>query len=161
MPFMQLRKLRPFVLAGAVLGLVATIGGHAGAAPADNRELANRLVAQFVQAENAMNVSLFDDIFPQNYIQHNPDVAPGLAGVKQAFEAEFKQLSTAHISAHASVEDVLVDGDRVVLRQIVTLDKGAKHYQVRSIDEWRIVDGHFGEHWDSDSSPHPVATAAP
>jgi predicted SnoaL-like aldol condensation-catalyzing enzyme len=153
---MQLLTLRPFALICAVLGLAAAVGGRAGAAPSDNRDLANHLVTQFVEAENTMNVALFDDIFPQNYIQHNPDVAPGLAGVKQAFADEFKQLQTAHITAHSTVESVLVDGDLVVLRQITTLDKGGKHYEARSIDEWRIVDGRLGEHWDSDGAPHPV-----
>ena len=78
--------------------------------------------------------------------------------MKQAFADEFKQLQAQHITAHAAIESVLVDGDLVVLRQMTTLDKGGKHYQARSIDEWRIVDGRFGEHWDSDGTPHPVAS---
>jgi len=158
---MKRSSLNFFALAAAVLNLAAALGTHAGAATLDNRELANRLVAQFVEAENTMNVALFDKIFLPNYIQHNPDVAPGLAGVKQAFVDEFKQLKAAHIVAHTTVENVLVDGDIVVLRQLTTLDKGAKHYEAREIDEWRIVDGHFGEHWDSDSAPHPVASPSP
>ena len=52
---------------------------------------------------------------------------------------------------------MIVDGDRVVLRQLVTFDKEGKHYQERSIDEWRIIDGQLGEHWDTDSTPRVVA----
>ena len=73
--FMQLLKRSHLALAAAVLALAAA-GGYAGAAQPDNREVAQRLVTQFVEAENTMNVALFDDIFLQNYIQHNPDVPP-------------------------------------------------------------------------------------
>jgi predicted SnoaL-like aldol condensation-catalyzing enzyme len=152
-----MQRLQTLALIGAVLALASVAGGRAGAAPSDNRDVANRLVSQFVEAENTMNVALFDDIFPQNYIQHNPDVPPGLSGVKKAFQDEFAQLKAAHITAHSTVESVVVDGDLVVLRQMTTLDKGGKHYEARSIDEWRIVDGRLGEHWDSDSSPHRVS----
>jgi predicted SnoaL-like aldol condensation-catalyzing enzyme len=148
---------RPFVLATTALVLSAALGAPAGAAASDNHDVANHLVAQFVEAENTMNVALFDGVFTTNYIQHNPDVPPGLAGVKQAFQDEFKEMQAQHIVAHSTVESVLVDGDLVVLRQVTTLDKGGKHYEARGFDEWRIVDGKFGEHWDGDGAPHPVA----
>jgi predicted SnoaL-like aldol condensation-catalyzing enzyme len=154
---MKLFLPRPFVLVCSALVLSAAIGAPAGAAPSDNRDLANHLVGQFVEAENTMNVALFDDVFTANYIQHNPDVPPGLAGVKQAFQDEFKQLQTAHITVHSTVESVLVDGDLVVLRQLTTIDKAGKRYEARGFDEWRIVGGKFGEHWDGDGTPHPVA----
>jgi predicted SnoaL-like aldol condensation-catalyzing enzyme len=157
---MQRPNFSPYLLAAALLGLGASLGGHAGAAAPDNREVANRLVAQFVEAENTMNVALFDDIFLTNYIQHDADVPPGLAGVKKAFAEEFKELAAAHITAHSTIESVLVDGDRVVLVQVTTIDKGAKHYEERGFDEWRIADGHFAEHWDSDAAPRPVAAPA-
>jgi predicted SnoaL-like aldol condensation-catalyzing enzyme len=159
--FMQLPKLQSIALVGAAIALAAVLGSRAGAASPDNRDVANRLAAQFVEAENSMNVDLFDTIFTADYIQHNPDVEPGLAGVKKAFADEFNQLAAGHITAHTTIEAVLVDGDHVVLRQNTTLVKGDKHYQVREIDEWRIVDGRFGEHWDSDSSPRPVPAASP
>ena len=143
-------------LSGAAFGRAGAAFGRAGAAPTDNRDLANHLVAQFVEAENTMNVALFDDIFPQNYIQHNPDVPPGLAGVKKAFEDEFAQLKAAHISVHSTAESVLVDGDIVVLRQVTTIDKGGKLYEARGFDEWRIADGRLAEHLDGDGTPHPV-----
>jgi predicted SnoaL-like aldol condensation-catalyzing enzyme len=153
----KLLTLRPLAVLCAALALGGAVGGRAGAAPADNRELANRLVTQFVEAENTMNVALFDDIFPQNYIQHNPDVAPGLAGVKKAFADEFAQLAAAHVSVHSTAESVVVDGDIVVLRQMTTIDKGGKRYEARGFDEWRIADGRLAEHWDGDGTPHPVA----
>jgi predicted SnoaL-like aldol condensation-catalyzing enzyme len=158
---MQRFNLRSLAFAGAVLGLIAAAAGHANAAPADNTEVANRLVAQFVEAENTMNLALFDGIFTENYIQHTPGIAPGLAGVKAVFADEFKELKSQNIVAHSTVEDVIVDGDLVVLRQHTTLQKGAKHYEMDGLDEWRIVDGRFGEHWDSDSAPRPVPSATP
>jgi predicted SnoaL-like aldol condensation-catalyzing enzyme len=162
---MQRINLRPLALALALADGVLTVVGftavRASAAPTDNTELANRLVAQFVAAENAMNVDAFDDIFTVNYIQHNPGVAPGLAGVKAAFADEFKELKAQNIVAHSTAESVVVDGDMVVLRQHTTLQKGNKHYEATGFDEWRIVDGRFGEHWDGDGEPHPVPSATP
>jgi predicted SnoaL-like aldol condensation-catalyzing enzyme len=154
---MQLHTFRSLALTGFAFALLCHTGGRVAAAPADNRELANRLVARFVEAENTMNVALFDQIFPANYIQHNPDVPPGLSGVKKAFADEFAQMQAAHIVAHSTIESVVVDGDMVVLRQLTTIDKGPKHYVARGIDEWRIVDGRLGEHWDCDSTPRPIA----
>lgn len=154
---MQTLNLRSLTIAGALLGLVALGGAHAGATPTDNTELAKRLVAQFVQAENTMNPDLLDGIFTENYIQHDADVAQGLAGVKALFIEEFKELKARNIVAHSNVEDIVVDGDRVVLRQYTTIQKGDKRYEARGLDEWRIVDGRFGEHWDSDAAPRPVA----
>lgn len=145
---------------GALL-LAIVPGCRASTSAKDHRELANRLVLQFVEAENAMNVSLFDEIFPENYIQHNPDVPPGRAGVKKVFGDQFKKIADAHLAPHWSAEDVIVDGDRVVLRQLVTFDKDGKHYQERSIDEWRVVDGQLGEHWDTDTAPRVVPAPAP
>jgi predicted SnoaL-like aldol condensation-catalyzing enzyme len=159
---MQLHKRQGVVVAVLAFGIaVVAFGAHAGAAPTDNREVANRLVTQFVEAENTMNVALLDGVFPENYIQHNPDVPAGLAGVKKAFGDEFKELQAAHITAHSTVESVLVDGDLVVLRQMTTIEKNGKEYEARSIDEWRIVNGQFGEHWDNDSAPHPVPQTTP
>jgi predicted SnoaL-like aldol condensation-catalyzing enzyme len=70
---------------------------------------------------------------------------------------QFKKIADAHLAPRWTVEDVIVDGDKVVLRQLVTFDKDGKHYQERSIDEWRIVDNLLGEHWDTDTAPRVVA----
>lgn len=145
------------LFATAALILLTSAGASpAAAAPAGDRDTANRLVTEFIQAQNTMNVALFDDIFTPGYIQHNPDVAPGLAGVKKVFADEFAQIRKARITIHAAAESVVVDGDVVVLRQVTRIEKAGKVYEERSLDEWRIVDGHFGEHWDSDSTPRRV-----
>ena len=148
-------NIKHLLLAGAVAGTVALGAVQVTRAQAvDNHDLANRLVLQFVTAQNTQNVNLFDGVFPQNYIQHNPDVPPGLDGVKNAFAPMFEKIKAKHVPFKVTIEDVAVDGDRVVLRSLTKYQSKGKWLQARSIDEWRIIDGKLGEHWDSDSEPH-------
>lgn len=149
-------NVKPALFACAALCAVVVAGGSRAAAQAvDNRQIANRLVSQFVEAQNTMNADLFDGVFATNYVQHNPHVPPGLKGVKNLFAAEFKQLKAHHIPLRVSAESVLVDGDRVVLVSITKFKQKGKWFQQRSLDEWRIADGRFAEHWDSDDAPTP------
>jgi predicted SnoaL-like aldol condensation-catalyzing enzyme len=130
-------------------------GIAAEAQTVDNHQVANQLVAQFIEAQNTLNADLFDGVFTTNYIQHTPHVAPGLKGVKSLFAAEFKQLKAHNIPLHVSAESVIVDGDRVVLVSITKYKQKGKWLQQRSLDEWRIANGRFAEHWDSDDSAQP------
>lgn len=151
-------NMKRLLLIGALASDLAFGGIQlANAQNVDNHALANRLVLQFVTAQNTQNVNLFDSVFTTNYIQHNPDVPPGLDGVKKAFAPEFAQIKAKHVPFKVTIEDVAVDGDRVVLRSMTTYKNSkGKWLQARSIDEWRIIDGKLGEHWDSDSEPRPA-----
>jgi predicted SnoaL-like aldol condensation-catalyzing enzyme len=152
-------NIKHLLLACAVAAAV-TVGGFqlANAQSVDNHALANQLAAKFVAAQNTQNVELLNDIFPENYIQHNPDVPPGLAGVKKLFAAQFAQIKAQHVPVTVTIESVAVDGDLVVLRSLTKYKSPSKGkwMQARSIDEWRIIGGKLGEHWDSDSAPHPA-----
>jgi predicted SnoaL-like aldol condensation-catalyzing enzyme len=121
----------------------------------DNHAVANQLVAQFIAAQNTLNADLFDGVFTTNYIQHTPGVPPGLKGVKGLFESEFKQLKAHHIPLHVTAERIIVDGDRVVLVSMTKYKLKGKWVQQRGLDEWRIADGRFAEHWDTDESAQP------
>ena len=154
-------KSRALILVATALCAVVTLASRASAESADNRAVAHRLVATFVEAQNTMNVNLFDSIIASDYIQHNPQVAPGLSGVKKAFKTEFEKLKARRIPIRVIAEDVVIDGDRVVLRQLTTFKKKGKWYQDRSLDEWRVANGKFVEHWDNDDAPQPVPSLSP
>lgn len=145
-----------FRAAVAAFAVAVLAAGYARADQSDNAHTATRLVDTFVLALNTQDVSLFDKVFPENYIQHNPDVAPGLAGVKKVFAEQFKVVKAKHMHFHVAIEDIVVDGDRVVLRELTTVESNGKTYVNRSLDEWRVADGMLVEHWDSDSQMREV-----
>jgi predicted SnoaL-like aldol condensation-catalyzing enzyme len=149
---------RSLILSGALLlcALYSTATPYAQASPSDNRETANRLVQRFIADFNAMSTASFDEIFTEDYIEHSPATPSGRAGAKQFFESQYQQARVAHIRPHATIEDVLVDGDRVMLRIHITFTRNAKHYALEALDEWRISNGRFAEHWDTDQGPHPA-----
>src|SRR5579863_2588405 len=140
-------QIRAACAAVALAALAAA--GYARADQPDGTKTATQLVHTFVLALNTENVALFDKVFPPNYIQHNPDVAPGLAGIKKVFGEQFKVMQSKHMQFHVAIEDIVVDGDRVVLRELTTVRSNGKTYVNRSLDEWRVAGGMLAEHWDS------------
>jgi predicted SnoaL-like aldol condensation-catalyzing enzyme len=149
---------RSFFLAGALLVCVlySATTACAQASPSDNRETANRLVQRFIADFNAMSTASFDEIFAEDYVDHNPTTPSGRAGAKRFFESQYQQARSAHIRPHAVIGDVLFDGDRVMLRLNISFIRNGKHYELEALDEWRISNGRFAEHWDSDQGPHPA-----
>lgn len=116
----------------------------------DNKALARR----FVDAVNNKDLSVFDEIIAEDYIQHNPQVAQGREGVKQFFTYFF----SAFPDLQLTVEDILADEDRVVTRwtmrgthqgEFFGIPATGRQVAVTGMDIWRIADGKAAEHWDS------------
>lgn len=111
------------------------------------------LALAFAETLNTKNVDLFDTFVSPDYVNHNPAVAPGLAGVK----AFFTDWLAAFPDTHVVVEDSLTSGDTVVGRYTYTathtgpflgIPATGNRITMRSIDIWRVHDGKFIEHWD-------------
>src|ERR1700722_19060028 len=100
---------RSFILAGTLVLCVLYSAPvlSAQASPSDNRETANRLVQRFIADFNAMSTASFDEIFTEDYVEHNPTTPSGRTGAKQFFESQYQQARAAHIRPQARVEDVL------------------------------------------------------
>jgi predicted SnoaL-like aldol condensation-catalyzing enzyme len=119
------------------------------------RDVATQLVNTFVQALNTDNVALLDRVFPENYVQHNPQVGQGRAAVEKFFDQQLRYVRSHHIGIHISAESIAVDGDLVVARLMMTLDRHGKLSYSRSLDEWRLENGMLAEHWDADTQEYP------
>ena len=111
------------------------------------------LALAYAEALNTKNVDLFDTFIAPDYVNHNPAVAPGLAGVKDFFTGWL----AAFPDTHVVVEDSFTTGDRVVGRYTYTathtgtflgIPATGNRISMRSIDIWRVHDGKFIEHWD-------------
>lgn len=112
-----------------------------------------KLAYRFADALNTGAIDAFDEFVADSYINHNPLVEPGLAGVKQFFT----DWLAAFPDTRVTVEDALAVGDTVVGRftyqathrgEFRGMAPAGRPITMRSIDIWRVVDGKFVEHWD-------------
>jgi predicted SnoaL-like aldol condensation-catalyzing enzyme len=109
----------------------------------------------FAEIVSGHDMSRFDEIVAPNYVNHNPIAEPGPDGVKKAFGAIIAGVPDLKVFA----EDVFVsaDGTRVVGRYryqgrhtgtFFGYPATGNAFAMRSIDIWRVEEGHFVEHWD-------------
>jgi steroid delta-isomerase-like uncharacterized protein len=107
----------------------------------------------FAQALNEKRVELFDQFIHPQYNNHNPQVQPGLAGVK----AFFRHYLDAFPDTKVVMEDAIEEGDRISARftyagtftnPFMGYPPNRATVQLRSIDIWRVKDGKLAEHWD-------------
>ena len=76
-----------------------------------NKEIASRFHEEVV---NQKNLSALDDYVATEVVWHNPP--PGLAAGMEGYKEFFPMLYAAFPDWHATVEDVIAEGDKVVQR---------------------------------------------
>ncbi|MHA6265218.1 nuclear transport factor 2 family protein [Arenibacterium sp. CAU 1754] len=104
-----------------------------------NRDLARRFAEQ-VLVERQTN--LLDTYVDKDLIQHNPDLADGIAAVRSALEV--KENGALHIQYH-KVHRVLAEGNFILCMSEGT--RGGIHSSF--YDLFRVCDGKIVEHWDT------------
>ncbi len=93
-------------------------------------------------------------IMREDYIQHNPDVAQGMAGFKDFFEVIFKGLPDFRYTIHK----IIAEGD-IVMAYCATSgthtsgpwlgkEPTGNRLNFNVVDIFRIQDGKIAEHWD-------------
>jgi predicted SnoaL-like aldol condensation-catalyzing enzyme len=83
----------------------------------------------------------------ERYIQHNPVVGSGRAGVVKFFGS--RPVTATCEKLDAPVVAVLADGDLVTVVTVANRkDSKGEAYTTTWFDMWRIVDGKADEHWD-------------
>ena len=109
----------------------------------------------FEDVINARNLDQIDQVLSPDFFSHEalpPGMPPGRAGAKQLFS----MLGKAFPDLHATIEDEIAEGDRVVARITFTgthqgefMGKPPTGRQVSYgvIDIFRISHGHVVEHW--------------
>ena len=107
---------------------------------------------------NRQDLTAADRNFAADYREHGADVPPGLPpgpdGPKQYLAAAFRRFPDIHVS----IEDILADGDRVVVRNTwrATDSENGQKIGFGGIVIWRIVEGKLAERWAYLQAPHPV-----
>ena len=116
------------------------------------------LVRRFIDAYNARNLDLFDDLVAPDYIDHTHN---------QQGREPFKQLFTLAFGGfpdwHEEIEDMIAEGDRVWVRVTATgthtgewdlfgvpLHPTGRKVTMPMVFIWRIADGRLAEGWEVD-----------
>jgi len=116
----------------------------AGAFASGPLEEANKkLVLEFhAVVLNGKNADAAPKYVAENYIQHNPRVPNGLAGL-QGF---VRELSRNSQDARVTIKRVIAEGDLVVLHS--HMQRSSQERGSVLVDIFRVENGKLAEHWD-------------
>lgn len=111
------------------------------------------LVETYLTMLNTHDADLVDAFIAEQYVNHNVVVADGREANRGFWAMFFAGLP----DVTATMEDVIVSGDRVVGRfvyrgthtgELMGIPATGAQVEMRSIDIWRVEDGLLAEHWD-------------
>lgn len=114
-----------------------------------NKQVAYHIMKDLLEAGNWQNA---DRYLTERYIQHNPNVPSGRAGVVKFFADLGVKPKPVAEKLSAPVVRVLAQGDYVVIVTVSTLptpSDPSKTYTTSWFDMFRFKDGKADEHWDS------------
>ena len=115
-----------------------------------NKETARRYYEEVL---NKGDVALLDEIAVPGYVEHDPfpGAREGVAGLKDRVT-----MLKAGLDAHFTIEDVVAEGDKVVVRWInegsmvgefLGMPANGKPFKIAGIDIHRLENGRLAEHW--------------
>jgi predicted SnoaL-like aldol condensation-catalyzing enzyme len=116
------------------------------------REAASALVQRMQECFNSRQFDQADDLFTPGFFSH-PLGTSGFAGGKDAW----RQLTARYPGVRVVAADILVDGDKVAVRSLVTgtgTPEAGPHPQLFEI--FRVQDGRLAEMWGATEGPRPV-----
>jgi steroid delta-isomerase-like uncharacterized protein len=115
------------------------------------------VVRRFYEEIDKGNIDAMDELVAEDYINHDPPpfpgLAPGRAGLKQAFEMFWKATPGHHV-----IEDQIAEGDKVVTRlrgvgkhegELAGIPPSGNDLDVKAVAIHRVRDGKLVEHWSA------------
>ena len=117
-----------------------------------NKAVFRRLVEEIL---NQGNMNLFDELVAPDFIEHE-ELPPGIQEGREGSILMFTQLRSAFPDFKAEIEDLIAEGNRVVVRMRWTgthqgdfmgIPATGNSISIEVIDIVRIEDGKFKEHW--------------
>ncbi len=115
-----------------------------------NKAIVRRL---FEEVYNRRNLAAMDEFIAPDYVNHNASFqVRGPEGAKRAAAAQFE----AFPDLHTTIEDIIAEGDKVVVRATdhFTDQRDGKQVALTWIEILRLENGKVVEAWaESDMSP--------
>ena len=116
---------------------------------------ANKQVVRryYEEVLNGRAIDVLPEIAAADYEEHDP--LPGQGTGLAGFRDRITMLTTA-IEQHFTLEDIVAEGDRVVVRwttnatqigEFLGIPATGKSYTIAGIDIHRLKDGKLAEHW--------------
>jgi steroid delta-isomerase-like uncharacterized protein len=115
----------------------------------ENKESVRRLYELLNQGE----VEQIADVVVDDYEEHDP--LPGQGTGREGVLDRFTLITRA-LAPHFTVEDMVAEGDRVVVRwtnsgthvgEFAGIPATGRPFTIAGIDIYRLVDGKLSEHW--------------
>jgi predicted SnoaL-like aldol condensation-catalyzing enzyme len=113
-----------------------------------NKQVVLHIVRDLLEAGHWSDAGKY---LSDRYIQHNPQVASGLAPVQKFFSGRPERPIPGPKEWQTQVVAVVAEGDLVTVafrREMPDPRKAGATYTTTWFDMWRIVDGKADEHWD-------------
>jgi len=116
----------------------------------------NKAIARMFYEEvvNRGNLSVIDKVTAENYVDHT--AAPGLPPGREGERLWFQMLHAAFPNGHTTIDDIIAEGDKVVVRGTMTgthsgefmgIPATGKEVTISGIDITRFENGQSAEHW--------------
>ena len=148
-------KLTHLLIVGALLIGVCPLIGVSTAEAEDAEAAADRAIVSRIYEEvfNAGKLDQVDTLIAAEYIDHNPIGPGGKSGI-EGFKQTVRALRFAFPDLRFTVEEIIVNGDKVVTRTIMHgthknsfmgVDPTDKQVTVSGFDIFRIADGLVAE----------------
>lgn len=115
------------------------------------------LVRRFYEEIDRGNLAAMDELVAEDYVNHDPppfpDLPPGRAGLKRAFELFWHATPGYHV-----IEDQVAEGDKVVTRlrgvgkhegEVFGAPPSGQPLDVKAVAIHRIANGQLAEHWSA------------
>jgi steroid delta-isomerase-like uncharacterized protein len=115
-----------------------------------SKDLVQRLYTHL----NDGDVEAVGDLVSQDYVEHNP--LPGQGSGRDGVLDRFSMI-TVGLAPRFTIEDVVAEGDRVVVRwtnagthvaEFAGIPATGRPFTIAGIDIYRVADGLLREHWD-------------
>jgi steroid delta-isomerase-like uncharacterized protein len=118
-----------------------------------NKELATRMIEEIF---NRGNIGKADEFLAPDFVERE-ELPPGLPGGREGVKQLTVMLRSAFPDLKVTVDDIVAEGDKVVIRQTWTgthtggefmgVPPTGRSVSVGVIDIIRVADGKFAEHW--------------
>jgi len=106
----------------------------------------------FREVLEARHMELADKYLAQDFIQHNPNAADGLAALKEYFTRANAKPLPIEPKLKRKITAIIAEGDLVMVlypRELPDPKDPSKKYTTTGFDAYRIRNGKVVEHWDA------------